>query len=155
MRTWVWATLSAGIIPATIFAFRWFLLKTDVLVGYGWKWEGTNCHPSFDIRNRSGSKTYVLGNIAYTRHNGQEILGFDNESIWGRELKPGTISYLEVAPVPKVTSIAECPHVEVTVRLQNGRQIRGQGPGQLYKGMRKIAFALRQRIEKASLPLAN
>jgi hypothetical protein len=155
MKTWVWAIVSAGIIPALLFTFRWFLLTTDVLVGYGWKWKGTEFHPSFDIRNRSGSKTYVLGNIAYTKHRGKELLGFDNKSLWDRELKPGTISYLEGAPVPKVNSIAECSQVEVAVRLQNGRHIKAQGPGQLYKGIHKIAFALRQRIERASLPLAN
>jgi hypothetical protein len=151
----LWATVSAGLIPALIFAFRWFLLKTDILVGYGWKWEGANFHPSFDIRNRSGSKTYFLGNIAYTKNNGNEIVAIDNKSIWGRELKPGTISYLEVTPVPKITSQRECLEVEVRIRLQNGREFKGQGPGQLYKGIRKIGFALRQRIEKASLPLAN
>ena len=155
MKTWVWASVSAGAIPALIFAVRWFLLTTDVFVRYGWKWEGTNFHPSFDIRNRSGSKTYVLGNIAYTKREGRELLGFDNKSFWDHELKPGTISYLEVAPVAKITSLEDCPLVEVTVRLQNGRQIRAQGPGQLYKGTRKIAFALRDRIEKTSLPLAN
>ena len=63
---------------------------TDVLVGYGWKCDGiTGCYPRFDGRNRSGSKTYVLGNIAYTKNNGKEILSIDNRSIWGRELKPG------------------------------------------------------------------
>jgi hypothetical protein len=81
-------------------------------------------------------------------------VAIDNKSIWGRELKPGTITYLEVSPVPKVTG-RECLEIEVRVRLQNGREFKGQGPGQLYKGIRKIGFALRQRIEKASLPLTN
>jgi|SRR5467141_1248618 len=151
----LWAAISAGLVPALIFAFRWFLLQTDILVGYAWKWEGANFHPSFDIRNRSGSKTYFLGNIAYTRNDGEKIIAIDNKSIWGQELKPGTISYFEVTPVPAVTSRHECLTVEVRVRLQNGREFKGQGPGQLYKGIRKAAFALRQRIEKASLPLAN
>jgi hypothetical protein len=151
----LWAALSAGIIPALIFAFRWFLLKTDVLVGYAWRWEGPNFHPSFDIRNRSGSKTYVLANIAYTKNDGKELIAIDPKSIWGHEIKPGTISYFEAAPVLKVTSQSECLGVEVRVRLQNGREFKGQGPGQLYKGIRKIGFAFRQRIEKASLPLAN
>jgi len=149
------AALSAGIVPALIFAFKWFLLKTDILVGYGWKWEGTNFHPSFDIRNFSGSKTYFVGNIAYTRNNGTELLALDNQSLWGRELKPGTISWFEVAPVPQITSIHECLTVEVRVRLQNGRGFKGQGAGQQYRGIRRIAFAMRQRIERASLPVAN
>ena len=151
----LWAAISAGTVPALIFAFRWFLLKTDILVGYGWKWEGPNFHPSFDIRNRSGSKTYFLGNIAYTKNNGREIVAIDNKSIWGRELRPGTITYLEVASVPKVNKHSQCFEVEVRIRLQNGREFKGQGPGQLYTGIRKIGFALRQRIEKASLPLTN
>jgi hypothetical protein len=125
------------------------------MVGYAWKWEGPNFHPSFDLRNRSGSKTYVLANIAYTKNGGKEILSIDNKSIWGHELKPGTIAYLEVAPVPNVHSRPECLNVEVRVRLQNGREFKGQGPGQLYKGIRKTAFALRQRLERASLPLGN
>jgi hypothetical protein len=82
-------------------------------------------------------------------------VAIDNKSIWGRELKPGTISYLEVAPVPKVNSQRECLEIEVRVRLQNGREFKGQGPGQLYNGIRKIGFALRQRIEKSSLPLTS
>jgi hypothetical protein len=135
------------------FGYRWFLLKTDVMIGYNWGWHGIDFHPNFDIRNRSGSKTYVIGNIAYTRNNGKEIITFDNKSLWGHELKPGTIAVLEAAPVPNVNSMADCLTVEVTVRLQNGREFKGQGPGQLYIGCRKYAFALRQRIERSSLPL--
>lgn len=152
----LWAPISAGLIPALLLGFRWFLLKTDVLVGYCWKWEGsTNFYPSFDIRNRSGSKTYFLGNIAYTKDNGKEILTFDNKSLWGKELKPGSITYLEAAPVPNITSKQQCMDVEVTIRLQNGREFRGQGPGQLYKGIRRIAFSLRQKLEKAALPIPS
>lgn len=144
---------AAGIASVLLFTYRWFLLKTDVMVGYNWGWQGTDFHPNFDIRNRSGSKTYVIGNIAYTRNNGKEIITFDNKSFWGHELKPGTIAHLEAAPVSKVTSLADCLTVEITVRLQNGRGVKGQGPGQLYTGFRKYAFALRQRIEASSLPL--
>jgi hypothetical protein len=150
----LWATISAGLIPVLLFAYRWFLLKTDVLVGYGWKCDGiTGCYPRFDIRNRSGSKTYVLGNIAYTRDNGREILTIDNESIWGKELKPGTITHVDAAPVRGITYLQQCPAIEVRVRLQNEREFKGQGPGQLYTGVRKIAFSLRRKLEKASLPL--
>ena len=151
----LWAAISAGLLPASVFAFRWFLLKTDVLVGYCWKWEGARFYPSFDIRNRSGSKTYVLGNISYTKNRGEEILTCDNKSLWGRELKPGTISHFDAAPVPRIIALGECPYVEVTLRLQNGRRLKAQGPGQLYSGIRKIAFMLREQIEKSSLPLAN
>lgn len=151
----LWATLSAGVIPALIITFRWFLLKTDVHVGYVWKWIGNNFYPSFDIRNLSRSATYVLGNIAYTRNNGREILPFDNQSLWGHELKPGTISYLNGGVVSQITSLGECPAVEVRIRLQNGREFKGQGPGQLFTGVRKLAYTLRQRIEKSSLPLPS
>jgi hypothetical protein len=146
---------AAGVASVLLFAYRWFLLKTDVMVGYNWGWQGSDFHPNFDIRNRSGSKTYVIGNIAYTRNNGKEIITFDNKSLCGRELKPGTIAILEATPVPKVHSMADCLQVEVTLCLQNGREFKGQGPGQLYTGFRKHAFNLRQRIERSSLPLPS
>ena len=149
------AAASAGIIPAMFFAFRWFLLKTDVLVGYSWSWHGPNFCPNFDIRNLSGSRTYVLANIAYTKNNRKEILALDNTSLWGQELRPGTILHRAAAPLLKLGSPPECFTVEVSVRLQNGREIRAQGPGQLYTGFRRLAFAMRQRIEKASLPLPS
>jgi hypothetical protein len=153
----VWTAIYTT-IPATavlVFLLRWFLLRTDVMVSYNWAYEGRNFHPSFDIRNRSSSRTYVLGNIKYTKNNGQEIVGFDNKSFSGHEMKPGTIHYLEVAPVPNVHSLAECLQVEVTVRLQNEREFKGQGPGQLYRGRRKAAFELRRRLEKISLPISS
>lgn len=149
------ATICAALLPTLAFAFRWFLLKTDVRIGYVWKWEGLNFHPSFDIRNLSRSRTYILGNIAYTRNDGKEILVFDNKSLWGRELKPGTVTYLEAAPVPKIKALGQCPEVEIAIRLQNGTEFKAPGPGQLYKGIRRAAFSLRQRIERSSLPLAN
>jgi hypothetical protein len=151
----VWAVISAVSLPVLLFAYRWFLLKTDVLVGYGWKWNGPNFYPSFDIRNRSSSRTYVLANITYTRNDGKELLSIDNKSIWGKEIRPGTISYLEPAPVPEIYSPQECSSVQIKVRLQNGREFKAQGPGQLYTGLRKKAFALRMIMEKASLPLAD
>jgi hypothetical protein len=62
---------------------------------------------------------------------------------------------LEAATVPRIDSLAECPDVEVTIRLQNEREFKGQGPGQLFTGVRRIAFMLRRRMEKASLPLTG
>lgn len=146
---------AAGAASVSLFVYRWFLLKTDVEVGYNWSWRGKEFHPNFDIRNRSSSKTYVIGNIAYTRNNGKEIITFDNKSLWGHELKPGTIAVLDGAPVPKINSLADCLQVEVRLRVQNGREFKGQGPGQLYTGFRKHAFNLRQRIERSSLPLPS
>jgi hypothetical protein len=43
----------------------------------------------------------------------------DNRSVWGKELKPGTIEFLDdVAPVKHITSVAECTEVTVSVRLE-------------------------------------
>jgi hypothetical protein len=135
---------------------QWFLRATDVTVSYNWGWEGTNFHPNFDIRNRSGSRTYLLANIAYRKNMGKEVVFFDNHSLWGQKLEAGSIVFPEeVAPVPKVTSMAECPNVGVTVYLQNGRRfwLKGQGPGQLDMGrIQRIAFWLRQKIEAAAIP---
>src|ERR1700733_2620623 len=146
---------AAGVLSVLTFFYRWFLLKTDVEVAYNWSWQGINFYPNFDLRNRSGSKTYVLGNIAYTRNGGKEIVTFDNKSLWGNELKPSTIAHLSAAPVPGVGSMAECLRVEVTVRLQNGKEFKGQGPGQLRIGWLKYGNALRRRIAKSSLPLSS
>lgn len=75
------------------------------MVGYNWTCLGiAGSHPNFDIRNRSSSRTYVLGNIKYTRNNGKEIVTFDNESLWGRELKPGTILHVETTLVQTINS---------------------------------------------------
>jgi hypothetical protein len=148
--------LASALLVLLYALVQWFLRATDITIGYGWKWEGTNFHPSFDIRNRSGSKSYLLANIAYTRNNGKDVVAFDNKSIWGKELKPGSITYLEVSPVPSITSVPQCTGVEITVRLQTGRMfwLKGQGPGQLRIGrIQKMAFWLRQKFEKAAIPL--
>jgi hypothetical protein len=146
---------AAGVFSVLVFGYRWFLLKTDVEVAYNWSWQGINFYPNFDLRNRSGSKTYVLANIAYTRKGGKEIVIFDDKSLWSHELKPGTIVHVSAAPVSKLNSMADCLTVEVTVRLQNGKEFKGQGPGQLRTGWVKYAYVLRQRIAKSSLPLPS
>jgi hypothetical protein len=147
----------ASLLIVLLYAvLQWFLRATDVTVGYAWKWEGPNFHPSFDIRNRSGSRTYILANIAYTRKGENNPIAMDNKSIWGKELKPGSIVWLEAVPVPGITSKLQCVETEVNVRLQNGRQfwLKGTGPGQLQTGrIQKIAFWLRQKVEKAAFPL--
>ena len=70
---------------------QWFLRATDVTVSYNWGFTGPNCFPNFDIRNRSGSRTYLLANIAYTRNDGQEKIWFENDSIMEEELPPASI----------------------------------------------------------------
>ena len=128
----------AGIVLVGLYVvIQWFLAATDVEIGYAWRFRGpleapVMLWPSFDVRNRSRSKTYYVANIAYLRQ-GQPIASFDNKSVWGAELKPGTITYLDAAPLqnPSV-SLRDCLNAEVHVRLQNGRQfwLRGSGPGQ-------------------------
>lgn len=141
---------------------QWFLAATDITIGYNWRFDGSiehpsNFWPSFDIRNRSRSRTYFLANIAYLV-NGRPIASFDNVSVWGTELKPGTILFLEAAPVrnPPFSSLQQCLATEVHVRLQNGRSfwLRGHGPGQLKFGrIQKVAFWLRNKIEHAAVPM--
>ena len=119
---------------------------------------GPNFFPNLDIRNRSGSKTYLLANIAYTRKGGQEKVWFDNDSIWDEELPPGGIRgrKFKIAPVKGISTAQEAMTVEVTVRLQNGRAfwLKGKGPGQMKAGRtQRIAFWMRDRFEKAAIPL--
>jgi hypothetical protein len=157
----VWAIFIGDILASMLIIFfyviiQWFLRATDVAIGYNWKWEGANFHPCFHIRNQSGSKTYLLANISYTKNEGKDILFIDNESIWGTELKPGSVNLIEAGTVRGVTALPDCIGTEVTVRLQNGRQfwLKGKGPGQLHAGMvQRIAFRLRQKFEKAAIPL--
>ena len=136
---------------------QWFLRATDVTVSYNWGWKGTDYSPNFRIQNRSGSRTYLLGNIGYTKNNGKEIVWFDNESLWGEKLRPGSIRHnFKVAPVKNVTTSQQAIQLEITVRLQNGRLfwLKGQGPGQLHMGrIRRLAFSLRDKFEKAAVPL--
>jgi len=148
---------AAALIVGFYVGFQWFLRATDVTVSYSWKWKGTDFHPSFDVRNRSGSRTYLAANVAYTKNLGKDVVFFDNESLWGVELKPGTINILDqVAPVPSVTTPALCQEVEITLRLQNGRRfwLKGQGPGQLHMSRtQRIFFWLRSKVEDAAIPL--
>ena len=71
--------------------FQWFVRATDVKVAYNWGFTGPNFYPNFDIRNRSGSRTYLLANIKYTKNNGKEVVWVDNDSIGDEELRPGSI----------------------------------------------------------------
>jgi hypothetical protein len=137
---------------------QWFLRATDVTVAYNWSFTGPSFSPNFDIRNRSGSRTYLLANIAYTRSDGKEKVWFDNDSIFDKELEPGSIRgrKFQIAPVKGIATAQEALGLEVTVRLQNGRAfwLRGVGPGQMKMGrIRRIAFWLRDKFEKAAIPL--
>lgn len=151
---------AAALVVTVYIVVQWFLGATDITIGYNWRFDQTsgnptNFRPSFDIRNRSRSKTYFLANIAYLRGN-NPVAPFDNKSVWGTELKPGTIMPLEAAPVPGIISPDQCLGIEVHVRLQNGRLfwLKGRGPGQLRMGrVQRFAFWLRNRLERAAVPL--
>lgn len=155
------ANLFAAVLLVILYvAIQWFLAATDVTIGYGWRFDGTqnnprNMRPSFDIRNRSRSRTYYLANVAYLRDN-HPVAPFDNSSVWGRELKPGSIERVEAAPVESLTSLRECTGIEVHVRLQNGRifWLKGTGPGQSRTGRtQRAAFWLRSKFEGKAFPL--
>jgi hypothetical protein len=137
---------------------QWFLRATDVTVAYNWSFDGPNLWPNFDIRNRAGSRTYLLANIAYTRNGGKEKVWFDNDSIMDQVLPAGSIRghKFKIAPVKGISTPQEALNLEVTVRLQNGRAfwLKGKGPGQMKMGRtQRLAFWLRGKFEKAAIPL--
>jgi hypothetical protein len=151
----------AGIVLIIFYvAIQWFLAATDLIIAYNWRFDGApnsprNIRPGFDIRNRSRSKVYFLANVAYLK-DGQPIAPFDNKSLWGKELKPGTVELVEAAPVSNLASLADCTGIEVHVRLQNGRMfwLKGTGPSQLQSGrIQRAAFWLRRKFEAAAVPL--
>jgi hypothetical protein len=156
-------SLLAGMVLVGMYVvIQWFLAATDVEIGYAWRFHGSFEAPtllwvSLDIRNRSRSKTYYVANIAYMKAR-QPVAAFDNNSIWGAELKPGTITYLEGAPLQTwpPSTLRDCLDAEVHVRLQNGRQfwLRGSGPGQHKRGrLQHAAFWLRAKLEAGSVPV--
>jgi hypothetical protein len=163
-----WCEVAAGflgnvfagfLLVALYVAIQWFLRVTDITIGYNWLFDGTrenayNVRPRFDIRNLSVSRTYVLSNIAYLRDK-KPVAPFDDQSVWGTELKPGRIAFLEAAPVAAFTSLDECVKTKVHVRLQGKRLfwLQGQGPGQPRKGLQRAAFWLRDKLERMAFPM--
>lgn len=156
----IWAEIVAGFLSYVFvgwvfvllyLAIQWLMQTTDVTAACNWSREGKNCHPNFSIRNRSRSKTYLLANIAYS-NGADRLVWFDNKSLMGKELKPGSINeFSEVAPVKIASSISECLQLHVAVRLQTGRPLwlEGQGPEQkLADRVQRTAFGLRKFIEK-------
>jgi hypothetical protein len=132
-------------------AIQWLMQATDVTAACSWSRDGKNCHPNFNIRNRSKSKTYLLANIVYS-NGADKLVWFDNKSLMGKELKPGSINeFNEVAPVKITSSISECLQLHVAVRLQTGRPLwlEGQGPEQVVTDrVQRAAFGVRKFIEK-------
>jgi hypothetical protein len=131
---------------------QWFLQATDLKMSYNWSWNGPNCHPNLDIRNRSKSRTYLLFDIAYKRSGEVAPAWIDSNSIRNYELRPGSMNFFnEVAPVKYISSIQEALQLQVTITLQTGRRfwLTGQGPGQLKMSrIQRMAFKLRDLFEK-------
>ena len=159
----VWSGCLGGVFAGLFFVFWYAVFQrliqaTDVRVGYGWRWRGTDFYPSFDIRNRSKSRTCLLANIAYTKKGVPAPLWIDNKSICGIEMKPGSINHLEaVEPVRDVHSVQACTQVQVKIRVQTGREFPGLGPGQdrrqvMSRGQR-IAYWLRDLFDKNAIPM--
>jgi hypothetical protein len=154
------SVLAGFVLVALYVVIQWFLAATDVEIGYSWSFLGpvempTELRVSLDVRNRSRSRTYYLGNIAYMKA-GQPVAAFDNRSVWGTELKPGTITFLESAPLRSFSMLCDCMDAEVHVRLQNGRLfwLRGSGPGQHKRGtLQRAAFWLRAKLEAGAVPV--
>jgi len=159
-----WSNALGGIAAALFIVLlyalvQWFLRATDLLITYNWRFDTvngvTNFRPNFDIRNRSGSKTYRLANIAYTRRGA--VHWFDNVSLWGAVLEPESINnQYEVVPVRDIHTIQDAFGIVVTIRTQGGRSfwLRGQGPGQMGKGrIQRIAFWLRSKLDSTLIPM--
>jgi hypothetical protein len=154
------SNIAAGMLLVAFYvAIQWFLQVTDITIGYSWRFDGSrdtpfNLRPSFDIRNLSRSKTYILANVAYLR-DGRPVASFDR-TLWGRELKPGAIEFLEATPVPNFTSLDDCCRTEVHVRMQGKRLfwLKGIGPGQEKLGRcQRAAFWVRDKLERMAFPL--
>ena len=142
-----WATV-------LFFLFKWFLLATDVTVSYNWTQRHVGSSPNFDIRNQSRSKTYLLGNIVYKNGGSLVPIAIDNKSLWEQELRPGSIKFFQnVAPVAGITTMQQCLETKVYVRLQNGREIKGQGPGQLPGRFRRMTLWLRRKLGALAVPI--
>lgn len=153
MKLWL-ETLGAGFLSYVFVGWVFvlvylavlrFLQATDVTISCNWIRKGTICHPVFEIRNRSKSKTYVLAKIEYS--NGSDRLAwFDNKSLVGKELKPGSFNeFADIAPVRNTSSIAECMQLKVAVRLQTGRKL--WLPGRGTAGIHKAANRFRDFLE--------
>ena len=129
-------------------AIQWFLQATDVVISYDWTRKGATCRPTFSIRNRSRSRTYLLAKIEYS--NGPDKLAwFDNQSLMGKELTPGSCNeFTDIAPVRNTSSIAECMQLRVAIRLQNGRKLWLSA--QTFTALQRAAIRLRDFVDSDS-----
>ena len=58
---------AASLVVVLYVVVQRFLGATDITIGYVWRYDGTpdnprNLRPSFDIRNRSRTRTYFVAN---------------------------------------------------------------------------------------------
>ena len=155
------AVAAATVIAVCVLFIQWFLRATDITMSYCWRFNGakgnpSNFRPAFVFQNRSKSKSYVLANIVYKKAG--VLLGIDNQSFWGVELKPGTIVNLDVKkPVEGITSVFETSAVEIRVRLQDGSLFWDRAQGGRYEmgRLQRILFSWRALIEKYGIPLGK
>ena len=153
------SVLAAAFLVICYLAVQWFLHLTDISIGYSWSWQGSEFHPNLDVRNRSKSKTYLIANVAYKKGSAAPVW-VDNASLWGKELRPGSINFFsDIAPVKNVASIHECLQIRVVVRLQTGREfwLIGRGPGQdgkvIMSRTQRLAFWFRNLLERGSVSI--
>jgi hypothetical protein len=167
-----WSNALGGIAAALFIVLlyalvQWFLRATDLLITYNWRFDTvngvTNFRPNFDIRNRSGSKTYRLANIAYTRDGA--FHWFDNVSLWGAVLEPGSINnQYEVVPVRDIRTISRCvrnrshrPHPGRTVvlawRPRTGTDGKGTNTTHRFLAAKQTRFDTDSRCSFTMLPM--
>ena len=131
-------------------AFQWFLQTTDVTLDCNWSRDGNLCHPHFELRNRSQSRTYLVTKIAY-RNSTDGLVWFDAKSLMGKELKPRTINeFHKIAPVRNCSTISECLQLQIRIRLQTGRDLwlETEEPGNAGIGrLQRIAYRVRAWFE--------
>jgi hypothetical protein len=152
-----WLGASGVLIAAYRWVLRMFTRLTDVECGYNWSFDGPmdnprNIRPNLDVRNRSQSRTYRLGNISYVLRGAHHWC--DNKSVWGKELKPGSIELIDgMATVPRIASLQDCMEMTVILRSQDNREFRCWGPGQQRSKWRYRLHRLRLWMDKASVSL--
>jgi hypothetical protein len=132
-------------------ALQWFVRATDISVNFDWSREGSRCHPNFEIRNRSRSRSYRLANIAYI-NSSDGLIWFDHQSIMGKELTPrSTHRFVEVSPVRNSSVISDCLRLQVALTLHTGRMLwlNSQRPSKPFTDwLRRTAFKLRNLVDR-------
>ena len=99
------SNIAAGVVLVAFYVvIQWFLQITDITIGYNWQFDGTLDSPTKSAAKFRyygichASRTYALSNVAYLRDK-RPVAPFDNKSVWGVELKPGSIVFSEASAV--------------------------------------------------------